>query len=602
MAITQTDRITALYERLSRDDEIAGDSNSIVNQKRYLESFCKQQGFYNYVHYTDDGWSGGNFERPDWKRLVADIEAGRVATVIVKDMSRIGRDYLQTGFYTEVLFRKHGVRFIAVSNGIDSNDPSSSEFAPFMNIMNEWYLRDLSRKQRAAIRAKGESGKPTTNCAIYGYMKDPNDKHHWIIDEEAAEVVRRIYRMTIEGHGPGEIARALTADRIDSPYAHFARQGRGWWKNRTEMPHPYIWNDNVIRHILEKPEYLGHTVNFRCHTESYKDHTRIDHDPKDWLIFENTHEAIIDRETWELAQKLRQTPRRIDHWGYANPLTGLVFCADCGAKMYNCRTKGNKDIDTYPYDYYDCSRHKLTRKVRADACCTHNIKSKAIMDMTLEAIQEISRYAIENRDDFIRQVRQEAEVQHAATAKELRRRQARDIRRRDELDVIIKKLYESYATGKMPEKRYEALSAEYEQEQTALELAIAEAQEELDAFVADTVRIDQFMKLVEKYTDFSELTTVMLNEFVDKILVHTPVKDRYGRRQRIDVYFKFIGNFTIPKAEPTEEELRQREREARRRETNHQAYLRRKERLRLEALAKAEAESKVSDTTVQEQT
>ena len=340
MGVKQTEsRITALYERLSRDDDNAGDSNSIVNQKKYLESYAQQRGYTNCRHYTDDGWCGGNFERPAWKQLIADIETGKVAHVIVKDMSRAGRDYLQTGFYTEVFFRQHGVHFVAIANSVDSVDQNSNEFAPFLNIMNEWYLRDLSRKQKTAIRVKGESGKPTTNCAIYGYKKDPENKYHWLIDEEAAAVVRRIFQLTIEGKGPYDIARILFDDKIDTPAVYFGRQNKGLWKGKEEFPNPYNWSGYIVGQILSKPEYMGHTVNFRSCKQSYKDKNAVMNPKEDWLIFENTHEAIVDAETWELAQKLRKTPRRHDTLGEANPLTGLVFCADCGAKMRRTPTE-----------------------------------------------------------------------------------------------------------------------------------------------------------------------------------------------------------------------------------------------------------------------
>ena len=259
MSVKQTEgKITALYERLSRDDDQTGDSNSIVNQKKYLESYAHQKGYTNCQHYTDDGWSGGNFERPAWKQLIADIEAGKVAHVIVKDMSRAGRDYLQTGFYTEVFFRQHHVHFVAIANSVDSDDQNSNEFAPFLNIMNEWYLRDLSRKQKTAIRVKGESGKPTTNCAIYGYKKMPGDKYSWYIDEEAAAVVRRIFRLTIEGNGPYDIARILYDDKVETPAVYAAKQGRGVWKSKEEFPNPYNWSGYIVGQILSKPEYMGH--------------------------------------------------------------------------------------------------------------------------------------------------------------------------------------------------------------------------------------------------------------------------------------------------------------------------------------------------------
>ena len=551
------EKITALYERLSRDDESAGDSNSIVNQKKYLEGYAAEHSFSNIVHYTDDGWSGGNFDRPAWKRLVADIEAGKVALVLTKDMSRIGRDYLQTGFYTEVLFRKFGVRFIAIGNSIDSADPSSSEFAPFVNIMSEWYLRDLSRKQRTAIRVKGESGKPTTNCAIYGYKKDPNDKYYWLIDEEAAAVVRRIYQLAIEGHGLSDIANILYRDKVESPAAYLARQGRGVWKSRESIDRPYAWSDFIVGKILSKPEYMGHTVNFRSHKESYKDKQPVYHAPEDWLIFENTHEAIIDRATWELVQKLRGTPRRIDTMGEANPLTGLVYCADCGAKMYNQRTRG-RETKPYPSDAYECSSYKLAGQRRTSACSNHHISTKALRTLILETIRAASAYAISNEAEFIQKVRAASEVRQAQAAKELKRKLNKDRRRCEELDTIIKKLYESYAVGRIGEERFDTLLAGYEQEQTALQQSIVEAETALDSFEQDTANVERFLALAKKYTDFSELTTPMINEFIEKIIVHAPEKIDGDRTQQVDIYLKFIGRFDLPTPELTpEEEKRQ---------------------------------------------
>ena len=557
MSSGQTEKITALYERLSRDDEAAGDSNSIVNQKMLLESYAAQRGFTNCVHYTDDGWSGGNFERPDWKRLIADIEAGKVGCVIAKDMSRIGRDYLQTGFYTEVLFRKFGVRFIAIGNSIDSADPSSSEFAPFVNIMSEWYLRDLSRKQRTAIRVKGESGKPTTNCAIYGYRKDPNDKYHWLVDEEAAAVVRHIFQLTIEGHGPYEIATMLCEEKIETPAAYFARQGRGVWKSREDIPRPYSWNGFAVGQILSKPEYMGHTVNFRTHKESYKDKRAVVHAPEDWLIFENTHEAIVDKETWELAQKLRKTPRRHDTIGEANPLTGLLYCADCGAKLYNHRSRGNA-VKPYPSDWFDCSTYTLARQYHGSACGNHHISTKVLRTLILETIRSASAYAISNEAEFIQKVRAASEVRQAQAAKDLKRRLNKDKRRCEELDTIIKKLYESYAVGRIGEERFDTLLAGYEQEQTALRQSVMEAESALDSFEQDTANVERFLALAKKYMDFSELTTPMINEFIDKIIVHAPEKIDGDRTQQVDIYLKFIGRFELPAPELTpEEEKRQ---------------------------------------------
>ena len=559
MSVKQTEsKITALYERLSRDDDNAGDSNSIVNQKKYLESYAQQRGYTNCRHYTDDGWSGGNFERPAWKQLIADIEAGKVAHVIVKDMSRAGRDYLQTGFYTEVFFRQHGVHFVAIANGVDSDDQNSNEFAPFLNIMNEWYLRDLSRKQKTAIRVKGESGKPTTNCAIYGYKKDPENKYHWLIDEEAAAVVRRIFQLTIEGKGPYDIARILFEDKVETPAVYFGKQGKGIWKSKEEFSNPYNWSGYVVGQILSKPEYMGHTVNFRSHKQSYKDKNAVMNPKEDWLIFENTHKAIVDRETWELAQKLRKTPKRIDTLGEANPLTGLLYCADCGAKMYNQRSRGTES-KPYPYDVFECSTYKLAGQKRSAACCGHHISTKALRTLILEAIRAASTFAISDRDAFLEKVRSASQLRQAEAAKETKRKLNKEKKRISELDTIIKKLYESFAVGRITGERFDSLLAEYEAEQKALTESVSEMETQMSAFAEDTDRAKQFLELAKKYTDFSELTPPMINEFIEKIIVHAPEKIDGDRVQEVEIYLRFIGRFELPVTELTEEEIKRQE-------------------------------------------
>ncbi len=564
MSVKQTvgqdpNKITALYERLSRDDDQVGDSNSIVNQKKYLESYAEQRGYTNIQHYTDDGWSGGNFNRPAWKQLEADIEAGKVVHVIVKDMSRIGRDYLQTGFYTEVFFREHGVHFIAIANSVDSDDQNSNEFAPFLNIMNEWYLRDLSRKQHTAIRVKGESGKPTTNCAIYGYKKMPGDKYSWYIDEEAAEVVSRIFRLTIEGKGPYDIARILYDDKVETPAVYFGKQNKGVWKSKEEFPNPYNWSDYIVGQILSKPEYMGHTVNFRSHKQSYKDKNPVMNPKEEWLIFENTHEAIVDKETWELAQKLRKTPRRHDTLGEANPLTGLMFCADCGAKMTNHRSRGGTESSPYPSDFYDCSTYTLAHQKRTNACCGHYIRTKAVRELVLNTIRTVSTFAISNQEEFAEKVRAASQIKQKEAAKETKRRLSKDKKRIAELDNIIKKLYESFAIGRITDERFDTLLAEYEAEQKTLQASVAEAEQRVSSFEEDTVRVEQFMELARKYTDFSELTTMMINEFIDKIIVHAPEKVKGDRVQEVEIYLKFIGHFELPAPELTEEEIQRQE-------------------------------------------
>ena len=579
MSVNQTtEKITALYERLSRDDELAGDSNSILNQKAYLENYAAQHGYTNIAHYTDDGWSGGNFERPDWKRMIADIEAGKVCRVIVKDMSRAGRDYLQTGFYTEVFFRQHGVHFIAIANGVDSEDQNSNEFAPFLNIMNEWYLWDQSRKVSAAYKIKGNSGKHTSTHAIYGYKKDPEDKDHWIIDEEAAAVVRRIFQMSIEGHGGYEIAQILTREKVESPSYYLASRGIGLFKNRKDMTRPYDWYGNSVNVLLSKPEYMGHTVNFRTSKKSYKD-KRVMNPPEEWLIFENTHEAIVDPETWHLAQQTRKTVHRTDTTGVANPLTGLLFCADCGAKMYNHRSRHAAPSEKGRIsDTYNCATYTLTLQRETKKCCSHSVSTKAMRELILYTIRTVSEYAIANEEDFRQRVLDASRIKQEAEAKGLKKKLAKAKKRYAELDVLIKKLYESYAMEKISEHRFDMLSTEYEQEQAELESVIAADQVELEIFHADATRADQFMALAKKHTDFSELTTPMINEFIEKILIHAPEKIDGERTMEIEIFLKFLGKFDVPMPEPTPEEIAAAEADRKRRAANREKYARKKAR------------------------
>jgi len=597
-----TEKITALYERLSRDDELSGDSNSIIHQKQMLEAYAAQYGFTNCVHYTDDGWSGGSFDRPDWKRMIADIEAGKVGCVIVKDMSRVGRDYLQTGFYTEVMFHQHGVRFIAISNGVDSDVQSSGEFAPFLNVMNEWYLRDCSRKQCAAYQIRGKSGKPTTTHAIYGYQKDPEDKFHWLIDEEAAAVVRRIYHLCVEGYGSQQIANILKKDRVERPSYYQALRHQGCHQNAADMSRPYDWSSNTVSHILAKPEYIGHTVNFRSHKLSYKDKQSVMNPQEEWLIFENTHEAIVDQDTWNLVQEIRKTVRRTDNTDAPNPLTGLLFCADCGEKMYNHRGKSRAVRDgrgkdpadgLFPFDSYECSTFSMTVNRVDRKCSSHYINTKALRELLLETIKTVSAYALSNGPEFVEKVRAASEVRQAQAAKELKRKLNKDRKRSAELDGLIKKLYESYAKGDLTEKRFKLLSGEYEREQEELDAAIEKGQSELDVFNEDTNRADQFLALAKKQTDFTVLTTPMIYEFVDKIVVHAPDKSSGERVQEVDIYLKFIGKFDIPMPEPTPEELAEEERRRKRRAYAREWYQRKKEEKRQAALTAEQNDSKV---------
>ena len=564
----ENEKITALYERLSRDDEMVGDSNSIVNQKKMLEDYAKQNGYTNIEHFTDDGYSGGSFDRPDWKRMVAGIEDGSIGTVIVKDMSRIGRDYLQVGFYTEVMFKEKEVHFIAIANGVDNQKRESSEFAPFLNIMNEWYIRDSSRKVTTVLRARGMEGKHTTNNAIYGYRKSEEDKNQWVIDEEAAEVVRRIYRMSLEGKGPYEIARILSEEQIERPSYYLAKRGLGTCRSNNNTATPYVWRGATVRDILSKPEYMGHTVNFRSYKESYKDKRAKKTPKEDWVIFKNTQEAIVSEEMWNKVQELRKTVRRTDTVGEANPFTGLLYCADCGAKMYNHRGgagrarnwKGELNGKRRPdRDEYNCSTYNLSRQSYDKQCSQHYIRTEVVRKLVLETIKAVSDYVITNEEEFINRIYSSSRDKQKESIKSLKRKIAQDTKRVNELNMLMKKLYEDNISGKLSDKRFEFMLSEFENEQDTLEISMENAKAEIEKYESDTVRADKFIELVKRYTDFSELTTPMLNEFVEKILVHEADYSSGERVQEVEIYLNFIGKFELPVKEPTAEEIAENE-------------------------------------------
>lgn len=516
-------RITALYERLSRDDELAGDSNSIVNQKKMLEDYAKSNGYTDLVHFTDDGYSGGNFDRPGWKEMLRQIEDGSIGAVIVKDMSRVGRDYLQVGFYTEVFFREKGVHFVAISNGVDSDINTSSEFAPFLNIMNEWYLRDCSRKIKAVLQAKGRDGKPITNNPPYGYIKDPEDK------------------------------------------------------NRCDMSKPYEWAGVSVVRMLEKPEYMGDTVNFRTKKLSYKDKVAVKNDSDEIVVFTDTHEAIIDRKTWYMVQELRKTKRRINTEGESNPFVGKIFCADCGGKMHY-RNEGKRagrkwrglpdgSVRTTPA-CYNCGNYNNSHDQSGKVCCSHNIQAKVIDQFVLETIQYACKSVRMDERAFVESIRSASEIWEQSEAKKLKAALKHQEKRYAELDILLKKVYEDNALGRLPDKRYEMLSAGYEKEQAELEQSIKACREQLTQYDEDTDRTEEFLALVHKYTDITELTPVIINEFVDKILVHKAEKIDGERVMEIEIYLNFIGKVELPAQELTEEELAEIKEKQRLRERN----------------------------------
>ncbi len=566
----RNEKITPLYERLSRDDELQGESNSISNQKQMLEDFARRNGLPNPTHFTDDGISGTRFDRPGFLAMMEEVEAGRVEAIVIKDMSRLGRDYLKVGQVMEVL-RQRGVRLIAINDGVDSLK-GDDDFTPFRNIMNEFYARDTSRKIRSVFKSKGMSGKHLTGTVIYGYLWDEK-REHWLVDEEAAEVVRRIFSLTLEGYGPYQIACKLSADRIEIPVVHLARFNEG--VNRSKpVKDPYGWGSSTIVNILKKREYLGHTINFktRKHFKDKKSHY-VSED--EWTIFENTHEAIIDQQTFDLAQKIRSNVRRYPNgWGEAAPLTGLLYCADCGGKMYVHRTNNGRRISQYT-----CSNYT---KVPCGTLCPtqHRINESAVLTLVSDTLRAIAEYSRNDRTEFIHTVQETQVAQQSADISKKRRRLAAAQKRAGELEKLICKIYEDNALGKLPDARYRALDAQYAKEQDALEIEIAELEKAVTGYEQSQKSAEKFIALIDKYENFDTLTNTMLNEFVEKILVHE--RSRKGSQdttQEIEIYFNFLGRYIPPSLQPVpltpeeQEELRKREE---RKDRLHQNYLKRK--------------------------
>ena len=566
----RNEKITPLYERLSRDDELQGESNSISNQKQMLEDFARRNGLPNPTHFTDDGISGTRFDRPGFLAMMEEVEAGRVEAIVIKDMSRLGRDYLKVGQVMEVL-RQRGVRLIAINDGVDSLK-GDDDFTPFRNIMNEFYARDTSRKIRSVFKSKGMSGKHLTGTVIYGYLWDEK-REHWLVDEEAAEVVRRIFSLTLEGYGPYQIACKLSADRIEIPVVHLARFNEG--VNRSKpVKDPYGWGSSTIVNILKKREYLGHTINFktRKHFKDKKSHY-VSED--EWTIFENTHEAIIDQQTFDLAQKIRSNVRRYPNgWGEAAPLTGLLYCADCGGKMYVHRTNNGKRISQYT-----CSNYT---KVPCGTLCPtqHRINESAVLTLVSDTLRAIAEYSRNDRTEFIHTVQETQVAQQSADISKKRRRLAAAQKRAGELEKLICKIYEDNALGKLPDARYKALDTQYAKEQDALEIEIAELEKAVTGYEQSQKSAEKFIALIDKYENFDTLTNTMLNEFVEKILVHERArKGSQDTTQEIEIYFNFLGRYIPPSLQPvplTPEEQEELQKKEERKDRLHQNYLKRK--------------------------
>ena len=530
--------ITALYPRLSHEDELQGESNSISNQKRILETYAKQNGFSNLRWYTDDGYSGANFQRPGFQAMHADIEAGKVGTVIVKDMSRLGRNYLQVGMYTEMIFPQKGVRFIAINDGVDSAQ-GENDFAPLRNIFNEWLVRDTSKKIKAVKRSKGMSGKPITSKPVYGYLMDEDE--NFIIDEEAAPVVRQIYSLCLAGNGPTKIARMLTEQQIPTPGTlEYRRTGS------TRRYHPGYeckWATNTVVHLLENREYTGCLVNFKTEKPSYKLKHSIENPPEKQAVFENHHEPIIDRETWERVQELRKQRKRPNRYDEVGLFSGILFCADCGSVMYQQRYQ----TDKRKQDCYICGSYK---KRTAD-CTAHFIRTDLLTAGVLSNLRKVTSYAAKHEARFMKLLIEQNEDgdrrRNAAKKKELEAAEKRIA----ELSAIFKRLYEDSVTGRISDERFTELSADYEAEQKELKERAARLREELSKAQEATANAEKFMNVVRRHTTIEELTPTLLREFVEKIVVHESVAldgKRRGklRRQEIEIYYSFVGKVELP--------------------------------------------------------
>lgn len=546
------EKITALYERLSRDDEQQGESNSITNQKKYLEDFARSKGFRNIRHFTDDGYSGTNFNRPGFTALLDEVKAGNVAVICIKDMSRIGRNYLQVGFYTEILSPEKGVRFIAVNNNIDSDNPTENEFTPFLNIMNEWYARDTSKKIKAIFRNRMEHGERVSGAVPYGY-KMTEDKT-FVVDPEAAGVVKRIFAMAADGKPIRTIADTLTAEKVLIPSAYW-EQKEGMVSRNHKYHDPYIWTNASIAYILDRKEYLGHTVLGKTVRDNFKSKKRRKATEDELLFFPDTHEPIVDQDTWDRANRLRKrSPKRIKNGPFYHRLSGMAFCADCGSRLRYNAPPHEKDKEWDPLKGgYQCGNYCNIYH----SCSSHYISIKNLEAAILQAVQAVSGYVLEDEDRFIDQLMEQWELKQTQATSDDKKELAAAKRRMSELDSLIKGLYESQISGKLPERQVQKLIVQYDEEQARLETRIAELEAPDEEIAPKKADINRFIVLVKKYQDITELTDEMLYEFIDKIVVHAPTGGKtIYRQQKLDIYFNFIGHYLPPMPEISEEERR----------------------------------------------
>ena len=532
-----TEKITALYCRLSRDDELQGESNSIINQKAILKKYADDNGFKNTMFFVDDGYSGTNFNRPDWLRFTSLIDEGKVGVIIVKDMSRLGRDYLQVGMYTEMVFPNADIRFIAINNGVDTANQIDNDMTPFINIFNEFYAKDTSKKVKAVFKAKGNSGKPLTTNPPYGYLKDPEDKNHWIVDEIAAPIVKDIFNMCVAGKGPSQIAKSLMSKGIPTPSEHFKALGVGSAKPSEQ---PGFWQQRTIADLLTRQEYLGHTVNFKTRKKSFRDKRTVWNDPSEWVIFENTHEAIIDQETFDIVQRIRDGRRRLTPMGEMPTLSGMLFCADCGAKLYQVRARGW----SHEQEHFVCATY---RKIKG-GCSSHQIHNVQVEEILLRELHRITAYAREHESEFIELVTKQSEKEINRQLRDSHKELEQVNARISKLDMIVQRLYEDNLDGKISDERFTRMSTTYEAEQNQLFKRQKELQNFIDKSKEQNMNVDSFLTMVHRYTDITELTAEIIRSFVEKIVVYKPEKvpGTRTKKQTICIYWNFIGAVDIP--------------------------------------------------------
>ena len=522
---------TACYCRLSCDDDLDGDSNSIRNQKMLLQKYADENRFKNVKFYVDDGYSGSNFDRPDFKRMMDDVDNGRISTVIVKDMSRFGRDHILVGYYTKYYLAEADVRFIAIYDQVDSESNPDDDITPFKNILNEMYAKDCSKKIKAVVRAKGNSGKHITSMPPLGYMKSPEDKEKWIIDEKGADIVREIFKLCIQGYGPTQIARILTERQVETPVIYFRSHGLPTSLKIRESSE--IWDQKSVAHILENLEYTGCTVNFKSYKKSYKSKRRINLPREDWVVFEDTQEAIIDKQTFETVQKIRQNKRRPTDMGEMSPLSGMLFCADCGKKMYLCRCTTMKQAE-----YFNCSSYRKNLK---RTCTSHQITVKAVMAIIQDDLRRTIHFAKNHNEEFLQTLRKDAEAKTKKELTEIRREIESSEERIGKLDKIIESLYEDKVTGKISEERYLKMSDTYETEQASLKERVKTLKAEIEKAKTQDDNILDFMILIQKYSNFEELTPEILRSFIDKVIVHEKTKVNGHYKQTVEIVYNFVG-------------------------------------------------------------